>query len=276
MSLPDFLCIGAQKAGTSWLHAQLETHPGLCLPPVKELHFFDARYVPGHRKWAARKIEARIRRTLFFYCAADLKGMDLAYVRYLADLGARELFSDAWYRRAFDLPGRQGRPSGDFTPAYSILPPEGIAHLRALLGAVKIIYLIRAPLPRALSQLRMNASRRARPPDRAAWLEMADQEDVLARGDYRAHVPRWKAAFAPEDLLFLPYGRIAADPEALMREVEAFLGIGGHDYPRLRERVHASREITVPDEIAAGIAARIDGQDAFIAAEFGEDFARLT
>src|SRR5689334_16087334 len=38
---PDFLCIGAQKAGTSWLYQQLEPHPDFWMPPVKELHYFD-------------------------------------------------------------------------------------------------------------------------------------------------------------------------------------------------------------------------------------------
>jgi hypothetical protein len=38
---PDFLVIGAQRAGTTWLHQVLRRHPSLWLPPVKELHYFD-------------------------------------------------------------------------------------------------------------------------------------------------------------------------------------------------------------------------------------------
>lgn len=38
--LPDFLVIGAQKAGTTWLRELLRTHPDVFMPP-KELHFFD-------------------------------------------------------------------------------------------------------------------------------------------------------------------------------------------------------------------------------------------
>ena len=38
---PDFLCVGAQKGGTSWLYQQLESHPDFWMPPVKELHYFD-------------------------------------------------------------------------------------------------------------------------------------------------------------------------------------------------------------------------------------------
>ncbi len=39
---PDFLVIGAQRAGTTWLHRVLRQHPALWLPPLKELHYFDS------------------------------------------------------------------------------------------------------------------------------------------------------------------------------------------------------------------------------------------
>lgn len=39
--LPKFLCIGAQKSGTTWLHDQLKMHPSLCMPDMKEVRFFD-------------------------------------------------------------------------------------------------------------------------------------------------------------------------------------------------------------------------------------------
>ena len=41
MPLPDFLGIGAQKAGTTWLALNLGVHPQVWLPPIKELHYFD-------------------------------------------------------------------------------------------------------------------------------------------------------------------------------------------------------------------------------------------
>lgn len=38
----DFLGIGAQKAGTTWLHTRLAGHPGAFLPPEKEVHYWSA------------------------------------------------------------------------------------------------------------------------------------------------------------------------------------------------------------------------------------------
>src|SRR5437763_15136111 len=40
MALPDFLVIGAPKAGTTALHAALAQHPALHMSPVKEPKFF--------------------------------------------------------------------------------------------------------------------------------------------------------------------------------------------------------------------------------------------
>lgn len=36
---PDFIGLGAQRAGTSWIYACLYEHPEICIP-VKEIHFF--------------------------------------------------------------------------------------------------------------------------------------------------------------------------------------------------------------------------------------------
>jgi hypothetical protein len=37
---PDFICIGAQKAGTTWLHANLCGQPGIWLSHIMELPYF--------------------------------------------------------------------------------------------------------------------------------------------------------------------------------------------------------------------------------------------
>jgi len=44
LRLPDFVVIGAQKAGTTSLHAALAQHPQLFLPSTKELHYFSSGF----------------------------------------------------------------------------------------------------------------------------------------------------------------------------------------------------------------------------------------
>ena len=64
--LPDFLGIGAQKAGTTWLHENLRSHPELYLPEAKELHYFDwnfhrsLRFYSGHFRAGAGRVTGEI------------------------------------------------------------------------------------------------------------------------------------------------------------------------------------------------------------------------
>ena len=50
MSGPDFVYIGPDKAGSTWLHEVLRTHPQVFLTPAKGLYFFD-RYPERGREW---------------------------------------------------------------------------------------------------------------------------------------------------------------------------------------------------------------------------------
>src|SRR6266480_7948081 len=45
--LPDFLILGAQKAGTTALYAYLRQHPEITGPSWKEVSFFDRHYARG-------------------------------------------------------------------------------------------------------------------------------------------------------------------------------------------------------------------------------------
>jgi len=53
LTLPDFLGIGAQKAGTTWLHMNLQNHPDVFVPPDRQdLHFFNQKQHYGIRYYA--------------------------------------------------------------------------------------------------------------------------------------------------------------------------------------------------------------------------------
>lgn len=53
VSDPNFLVIGAQKCGTTWLERMLKQHPDVYAPETKELHFFNdrARYERDGMEW---------------------------------------------------------------------------------------------------------------------------------------------------------------------------------------------------------------------------------
>ena len=53
---PNFLVIGAQRAGTTWLYECLREHPEIFLPETKELHYFDLNHEKGD-EWYFRHFE---------------------------------------------------------------------------------------------------------------------------------------------------------------------------------------------------------------------------
>lgn len=269
---PRVVCIGAQKAGTSWLHQQLNEHPKIWTTPFKEVHYFNARHRPEDRQWlpwhfreAVRATERRFR----------TRGEDMPddLVRYLVEMTGESMFTPRWYRQAF-APAPRGMLPLDTTPEYSTMPDAGVAEAAEFLPRAKFIYLIRDPVERAISQLRMNLARRKllpKTPD--GYLRHLDDPDLDDRGDYATYLPRWQAHIPPDRLLVLPYGRIARDPAALMTEVEAFLGLDPGAYPKLTAVVHKGADaVDFPDEGRAILRDRFARQYDFLAQNFDSDF----
>ncbi len=59
LRLPDFICVGAQKAGTTYLFHMLNKHKDIYLPPKKELFFFNLQrnYSLGLKKYSSELTE---------------------------------------------------------------------------------------------------------------------------------------------------------------------------------------------------------------------------
>ncbi len=277
MGLPDFLCIGAQKAGTSWLNNVLLENPKIFMPPVNELHFFDrvarkASLRPRQFTLARRAIAREERR-------GDAADRDyIAYVERMMDFGK---VTRRWYETAYSFPVEADVRKGDITPSYLELEDEEIAFARKLLGPVKLILIVRRPADRFLSQLRMWATRDDRtdiPQDEAEWFalfhEMVGKE---RRGAYSRGIPLWRKHFGAESMLVLPYGGMRSDPAGFIARVEDHVGVSRYDgYKLLEERIHTTFKLKIPDAVVKAAADLHAEEDAFLLAEFGEDFVRNT
>ncbi len=120
MALPDFLVIGAPKAGTTALHAALARHPSLYMSAIKEPKFFltdgppPARGGPGDAKTYREHVWRR----------AD-------------------------YEALFD-PAPAGALRGESTPFY-FCDREAQWRIRALIPHAKLIAVLRDPVERAHS-----------------------------------------------------------------------------------------------------------------------------
>ena len=54
---PDFLILGPQRTGTTWLHAHLRYHPQIFLTEPKELYFFSSLKTRDPRRFVTDQLD---------------------------------------------------------------------------------------------------------------------------------------------------------------------------------------------------------------------------
>ena len=255
---PTLIGIGAQKAGTTWLSQMLGQHPHVWAPEHRD-------WLPWHFRRAKLNIAKRY----------EKRGEIMPPIlnAYLDRITRGEMFTNHWYKQVF-APAPPGTQPLDVTPEYSTLPTEGLDFIARFLPDAKFVYLIRHPVDRAISQLKMNLTRAGRKPQTMEdWLAEAQDPVLLDRGDYETYVPPWNDRFGADRLMYLPFGRIAADPLRVMRQVESFFGLPPHEYRGLDAKVFAATSaLSVPDPVRAALRAKMEHQFTFLDAQFGPEF----
>ena len=209
---PDFLCVGAQKAGTSWLYHQLNSHPDFWMPPIKELGYFDQMSHSRHPdSW--RKAPSRDKRDHFFFA-----GME--------SLCSTPFIDRERYGRLFAPKGEL--LSGDVTPVYSIVPEEMIVAIMDYFPALKIIFIARDPVERAWSALSMGVRNGGlspfdfRNPD--VVIRHLFHPDILCRSFPSLTVARWRRHVPAEQMRIYFYDDLTTDSARLRAEIILFLG----------------------------------------------------
>jgi hypothetical protein len=224
---PDFLGIGAQKSGTTWLHDNLSRHPQVWLPPIKELHHLDHRPPPLVTRLLSRKQALRNARSHLRRCLAEaLRGgsrEDLAWAtRYC--LSAR---SDAWYGTLF--PEIAGKITGEVCPGYARVSAARVAEIHRLMPDTKVIYLLRNPVERAWSALAMHFREHF-----PGGIDSIPEEAIEARlrrpkswghGEYAKNLAAWEAHYPATQMFVGFFDDLQAEPGRLLAEILGFLGL---------------------------------------------------
>jgi len=175
----DILCIGAQRSMTSWLHHVMAAHPG-------------AWAFPAFDPLTSTTKEAH------YWDWNHRRGAD-------------------WYR-VLMRPLDDRMKSLDFTPDYAFLTEAQIAECKALNPDAKVIYILRDPLARAVSAIRMHTvwatNHAAADAHRIAFdqkfLDRCSNAKLWDHGAYLRNVSRWRAQYP--DLIVVNYEELRADP----------------------------------------------------------------
>ena len=217
---PDFLVIGAQRAGTTWIHRVLRQHPALWLPPVKELKYFSN--LSRKRTWLDANERRRVK-------LKNLEAFDLWHLRYL--LGVR---SDAWYARLFHEAQQRGLIAGEVAPSYAVLDHDTFHRIHQMNDQIRLIFVMRDPVERCWSTA-TNAYRKGRFSElnleqSLAW---AKSKKVTARSSYLRTIERVSAVFPRHQLFCGFFDDLRDHPEQFVAELLKFLEVRPDDVGKI-------------------------------------------
>ena len=206
---PDFLCIGAHKAGSTWLYQQLDSHPDFWMPPVKELHYLNQL--------------SRVQRAAGPRCRDE---RDRRFLERLQSLSAEPGIDLENYGRLFEP--KASLLSGDISPNYSTLGNKVIRQVVGYFPNLKVMFLARDPVERVWSHLSMEVYYRQIEPFDVTNIDEVNRNllrrGMLLRSYPSAVVARWKRYVHPAQFRVYFFDDLQSNPAELRRSILCFLG----------------------------------------------------
>jgi len=207
MSLPNFLIIGAAKAGTNALYHYLRQHPQIYMSPWKEPKFFA------------------------FETEADL-GFRAANGRD-APVNASVILDQTAYEELFD-DARDGELARGEASTHYLYVEKSPGRIKTLIPDARLIAVLRNPVDRAFSSYQHLVRDELEPLDFGAALDaepqrIAEHYAYLYRytdmGFYSQQLERYEKTFPENQLCVLLYDDLRSDPEGTCRRIFSFLGV---------------------------------------------------
>ena len=247
---PDFLVVGAQRAGTTTLYRLLSAHPGVVRPTAsKGIGYFDLRYARGLRwyvahfplRWKAKDREGRRRLAfessgyyLFHPLAAGRIARDLPDVRVV--VAVRDPVQRAY--SAWKHERARGFEDEEFEKALA-LEGERLAGEEARFAA--------DPLHRSFSH-RHHA--------------------YLGRSQYSEQIQRYVDALGPDRVHVFDADRFFTEPAAEFAALQEWLGLPVQPTEEV-EKLNARPGPSLDDELEARLRAHFAPYDAELARLMG-------
>ncbi|HYB17946.1 MAG TPA: sulfotransferase [Streptosporangiaceae bacterium] len=246
MAMPDFLVVGAPKAGTTALHVALSGHPGLYMSAIKEPKFFLSDGPP------------------------PTKGGPGDALTYREHVWRRED-----YEALFD-PAPAGALRGESTPLY-LYDQAAIRRIRTALPGARLIVIVRDPIERAHSNWTHLWSAGLEP--FGDFIRACDDEErriaagwasfwhYVGLGRYGEQLQYVFTVFPREQVLVLRYRLLVDEPAQTLDRICGFLGveqgvvayIPRHNVTSHPESTPAHRAVSVAQRAASAVGGRIPG-----------------
>ncbi len=214
---PTFLVLGAQKAGTSWLHRTVGKHPQVRVSDPKELRYF---YRPERYELGRAWYREHFRRT-----SPEQRVFGESTPNYLWVSSHR---NHEW--------GDPSKPDH----VFRMDAPERVA--RDLGTDVRLVVMLRDPVQRAISAFYHHLRRGGRIERSWSFEDNARRFGIVQMGFYAAHLERWLSAFPADRLLVLANEEVREHPQEAVACIHRHIGVEPDPPPGLSKAVHAGRK----------------------------------
>jgi hypothetical protein len=272
-----FFCIGAQKAGTTWLYNALSANPQVHFSKNKELHYFDvimgrAKLALVNRVRMAQALAAKLEDRTGRRNSHTVK--QLRDVTDLLDIYTGSKENHAPYL-TYLLRNYRAQPIVcDITPSYAILSRDDFANMAAI-GNTRFGFIMRDPVDRMWSQIRMAVSYMGVDDgdfDAACIAHAQSLIDTqhlarIVRANYRQTITELEAAVPQEHIKYMFFEDLFA-PET-MQDLCAFLHIDPV-FADAQTFSNQGRSAPMPDSIRSAIEDAFEPQYRFIRDRFGD------
>jgi hypothetical protein len=160
----------------------------------------------------------------------------------------------AWckYLKLFQEAPITAKAVGEASTGYSKLPRLGATpeRIQKDLGEPKLIYLVRDPVARAISNYRHSYDAGAYPSGTSFGDALHQDPIILAASRYHQQIQGYLKVFERNQLLILVAEQFHANPRAMLCRTERHLGLDAyHDWPERLESVNSATERAVSQHL---------------------------
>jgi hypothetical protein len=200
---PDFLIVGAAKAGTTALYHQLGTHPDIFMSPQKEMNFF-----------------ALENQVLDFKGPGDMNGIHRTSITNIENY------------LSFFKGAKKEQVKGEVSPLY-LYSDSAVIKIRKYVPNIKIIVCLRNPIDRAFSAFShlIRDQREIEIDFLTAFFKNQERIDggwaeiwhYGSMGLYANQLERYFSVFDKNQILILVYEKFLNDPQTTLLKICDFL-----------------------------------------------------
>lgn len=215
---PDFLILGPQRTGTTWLATNLRHHPEIFMPNQKELYYFSTVDNPRKRHFVSDRLE---------WYLSNFHEPIYAIARKEVEMLIR-----------FRIP-YSPKMRGEGTATYAAGISDAVMkELVTLNPDIKCILMIRNPVKRAWAHAKkdlmnvsyMNATKRdVEACSQNELLDFIHSSYQVSCGKFRDQINRWNSYLKPGNLFLGFFDDLTEDPVDLLSSVYDFLGVESDD-----------------------------------------------